>query len=48
MPNVHPQNEHVTKERGNECGKVGTTSAKGGHGGLKLEGDGWHGSKVAT
>ena len=34
MLNILSQNKHVTKERGNECGKVGTTSAKGGHGGL--------------
>ena len=27
-----PQLYHVIKEKGNKCGKVGTTSAKGGHG----------------
>jgi hypothetical protein len=37
---THPQNKHVTKERGYKCGKVGDYKCKGGHGG--------HGAKVVT
>ena len=49
MLKISLRNNHVTKERGNKCGKVGgSTSANDGHGRGKLGGGGKHGAKLAT
>ena len=48
LAKIHPHNKNVTKERRNKCGKVGTTSSEGWHGGGELGGGGTHGDKVTT